>query len=39
MITGINESKILPKHLSYEYKCKFDGSCENGKYLANIIDD
>ena len=72
MITGINESKTLTKHISCECKCKFDGrkcnsnqkwnndkcrceckkhhicekdyiwnpfSCENGKYLANTIDD
>ena len=25
MITGINESKLLLKHVSCEYKCKFDG--------------
>ena len=25
IITGINESKILTKHVSYECKCKFDG--------------
>ena len=25
MITGINELKTLPKHISYECKCKFDG--------------
>ena len=25
MITGINESKTLTKHLSCECKCKFDG--------------
>ena len=25
MITGINESKTLTKHVSYECKCKFDG--------------
>ena len=25
MITGLNESKILTKHISYECKCKFDG--------------
>ena len=24
MITGINESKALTKHISYECKCKFD---------------
>ena len=74
MITGVNESKTLTKHISCECKCKFDGrkcysgqwwkndkcrceckkrhvcdkncvwnpatcSCENEKYLANIIDD
>ena len=26
MITGINESKTLIKHLSCECKCKFDGT-------------
>ena len=25
MITGINESKALTKHMSCKYKCKFDG--------------
>ena len=25
MITGINESKILTKHISCECKCRFDG--------------
>ena len=25
MITKINESKTLTKHISCEYKCKFDG--------------
>ena len=74
MIKGINESKILIKHISCEWKRKFDGrkynsnqkwnndkcrcdrkkhhicqkdyiwnpatcSCENGKYLASIIDN
>ena len=74
MITGINESKTLTKHISCECQCKYDGrkynsnqwwnndkcrcecekhhicksdyiwnptscSCENGKYLAGIIDD
>ena len=73
MITGINESKALTKHISCECKCRFDSrkcdsdqwgsndkcqclckirrvceknyiwnpsacSCENGKYLANIMD-
>ena len=74
MITGINESKALTKHISCECKCRFDErkcnsdqwwnndkrwfdckkrhvckkdhvwnpasfNCENGKYLASIIDD
>ena len=73
IITRINESKILTKHISCEYKCRFDErkcnsdqcwnndkylceckkrhvyekdytwnpsscSCENGKYLASIMD-
>ena len=72
MITGINESKTLAKHISCESKCKLDGTkcnsnqwwnnykcrceckkhicekeyvwnpstfiCENGKYLASIMD-
>ena len=25
MITGINDSKTLTKHISYECKCRFDG--------------
>ena len=25
MIIGINESKTLAKHVSWECKCKFDG--------------
>ena len=74
MITRINESKTLTKHIPRKCKCKFDGrkcnsnqkwnndkfwceckkhhrcekdytwnpatcSCENGKYLASIIDN
>ena len=73
MTAGINESKTLTKHLSYECKYRFDGknvieinvgitinanmgikniyatksyvwnpatcNCENGKYLASIMDD
>ena len=74
LITGINESKTLTRHISYECKCKVDGTkcnsnqqwnnnkcwceckkhhicekvyiwnastsiCENGKYLASIMDD
>ena len=32
MITGINESKILIKHISRECKCKFDGrKCNSHK--------
>ena len=26
MITGINESNTLTKHISYECKCKFGGT-------------
>ena len=26
MVTGINESKTLTKHISSECKCKFDGT-------------
>ena len=25
MITGIHESKTLTKHISWEFKCRFDG--------------
>ena len=25
MITGINESRTLTKHISYKWECKFDG--------------
>ena len=74
MLTGIDESKVLTKHISCKCKCKFDGrkcnsdqwwsndkflceckkrhvcekyyiwnpgtcNCENGKYLASIMDD
>ena len=73
MITGINESKILTRHISCKWKWKFDETtcnpiqwldnykyrceckkhirkedcvrnpsiciCENGKYLASIMDD
>ena len=74
MVTGINESNTLTKHISQKCKCKFDGrkcssyqwwnsdkyrceckkhheckkdyvwnpatcSCENRKYLLNIMDD
>ena len=74
MITGINGSKALIKHISYECICRLDGrkcnsdqwqnndkwrceckkchvcekyyewnptasNCENGKYLANIMDN
>ena len=35
MITGINESKILPKHISYERKCKFDGGKCNSNQKWN----
>ena len=36
MITGINESKILTKHVSCESKCKFDGrKCSLNQNLNN----
>ena len=31
MFTGINESRILPKHISRECKCEFD----RGKFNSN----
>ena len=34
MITGINDSKTLTKHISYECKCRFDGE----KKLVKIND-
>ena len=72
MTKGINQLKILTKHISCKCRCNFDGrkcnsdqwwnncccesknimyvekiifgipttcSCENGKYLASIMDD
>ena len=37
MIRGIHESKTLKKHISCEYKCKFDGrKCNSNKYLTLI---
>ena len=36
MITGINESKTLTKHISCEYKCKFDGTkCNSNQWWNN----
>ena len=35
MITGINESKILTKHISCKYKCKFDGTKSNSDQWGN----
>ena len=35
MITGINESKTSAKHLSCEFKCKFDGTICNSNRLWN----
>ena len=33
MITGINESKTLTKHISCEWKCKFDGrKCNSNQW-------
>ena len=36
MITGINESKTLTKHISCEWKCKFDGrKCNSNQWWNN----
>ena len=36
MITGINESKTLIKHISCERKCKFDGrKCKSNQKWNN----
>ena len=39
IITGINESKTLTKHISFEYKCKFDGKIViqiNSRIMINV---
>ena len=36
MITGINESKRLRKHISCECKCKFDVIQINGGITINV---
>ena len=39
MITGINESKTLTKHISCECKCKFDGTkCNSNQWWNNDKD-
>ena len=40
MLSGINESNILTKHTSYEFKCKFDGrKCNsNQKWIMTNVD-
>ena len=36
MITGINESKTLTKHISYECKYRFDGrKCNSDQWWNN----
>ena len=36
MIAGINESKILTKHISHTCKCKFDGKkCNSDQWWNN----
>ena len=36
MITGINEWKTLTKHISWECKCKFDGTkCNSNQNWDN----
>ena len=39
IITGINESKTLKKHMSCEYKCKFHGrKCNLNQKWNNDVD-
>ena len=39
MITGINESKTLTKHMLCECKCKFDGTkCKSSQWWNNDKD-
>ena len=36
MITGINESKTLTKHISCKWTCKFDGrKCNSDQWWKN----
>ena len=36
MITGMDESKTLTKHISYKCKCKFDGrKCNSNQKWNN----
>ena len=35
MITGVNASKTITKHTSYNYKCKFDGRKRNSDQWWN----
>ena len=35
MITSINQSKTLTKHISCEYKCRFDGKTCYSNQLSN----
>ena len=36
MVKGINELKTLTKHISCEYKCKFDGTkCKSNQWWNN----
>ena len=38
MIVGINESKILTKHISCECKCRFDGrKCNLDQWWNNVL--
>ena len=39
MITGINQSKTLAKHIWKHVLNPATCNCENGKYLASIVDD
>ena len=35
MITGINTSKILTKHISFKFECRFDGRKCNSNQKRN----
>ena len=39
MITGVNDSKTLTKHILWECKCKFDGrKCNSDSGITMIVD-
>ena len=38
MITGVNESKALTKHISFKCKCKFDGKKCNSNQSGTMTN-